>query len=98
MEASHAGEPRWGWGSDRQLLACRLSHVFGLVAVLGGLVALGWSPVPDAAPDQVVHGMSLLPAVADAVRAIGGAIANGASVLPSLDGSPATHLSVLLPR
>jgi N-acetylglucosamine-6-sulfatase len=33
--------PSWGWGTQRQLFACRLSHALGLVAVLGMLVALG---------------------------------------------------------
>lgn len=30
-----------GWGTDWQLWACRLSHLLGLVAVLGLLVLLG---------------------------------------------------------
>ena len=34
----------WGWGTGRQLLACRLSHALGLIVVLGMLWALGWTP------------------------------------------------------
>lgn len=36
--------PGWGWGTRRQLFACRLSHALGLVVVLGMLLALGWAP------------------------------------------------------
>lgn len=36
--------PNWGWGMQRQLLACRLCHALGLVVVLGMLLALGWTP------------------------------------------------------
>jgi hypothetical protein len=34
----------WGWGTSGQLFACRLCHALGLVAVLGMLLALGWTP------------------------------------------------------
>lgn len=37
--ALKAGAPNWGWGSGRQLLACRVSQILGLLAVL----ALLWS-------------------------------------------------------
>ena len=36
--------PSWGWGTEGQVLACRLSQVLGLMAVLGLLLALGWTP------------------------------------------------------
>jgi hypothetical protein len=36
--------PNWEWGTERQLFACRLFQAFGLVAVLGLLLALGWTP------------------------------------------------------
>ena len=36
--------PSWGWGTQRQLFACRLCHALGLVVVLGMLLALGWTP------------------------------------------------------
>ena len=32
--------PNWGWGTGRQLLACRLSHALGLLVVLAMLLAL----------------------------------------------------------
>ena len=35
--------------SQRQLLACRLSHLLGLVAVLTLLLILGWTPASDLA-------------------------------------------------
>ena len=38
------GAPNWGWGTERQLFACRLFQVFGLVIVLGMLLVLGWTP------------------------------------------------------
>jgi hypothetical protein len=38
------GASSWGWGTHRQLFACRLSHALGLVVVLGLLLALGWAP------------------------------------------------------
>jgi hypothetical protein len=50
MDASHGrGAVSWGWGSQRQLLACRLSHLLGLVAVLTLLLILGWTPASDLA-------------------------------------------------
>jgi hypothetical protein len=36
--------PSWGWGTERQLFACRLFQAFGLLAVLGMLLVLGWMP------------------------------------------------------
>jgi hypothetical protein len=33
----------WGWGPHEQVLACRISQVLGLIAVLGMLIAIGWS-------------------------------------------------------
>jgi hypothetical protein len=39
--SDQGGAPNWGWGTSRQLWACRLSHALGLVVVLGMLVALG---------------------------------------------------------
>lgn len=36
--------PGWGWGTERQLFACRMFQAFGLIAVLGLLLALGWTP------------------------------------------------------
>jgi hypothetical protein len=33
----------WGWATDWQAWACRLSHALGLIAVLMLLLALGWS-------------------------------------------------------
>jgi hypothetical protein len=41
MESLQGEAPSWGWGTDWQLWACRLSQVLGLAAVLGLLVALG---------------------------------------------------------
>ena len=34
----------WGWGTQQQLFACRLFQVFGLIAVLALLLAIGWTP------------------------------------------------------
>jgi hypothetical protein len=45
MEAfTGPGVPHWRWGTERQLFACRLFQVLGLIAVLGMLLALGWTP------------------------------------------------------
>lgn len=38
------GAPSWGWGTQGQLVACRLCHALGLVVVLGFLLAIGWAP------------------------------------------------------
>ena len=38
------GVPGWGWGTERQLFACRLFQAFGLIVVLGMLLAIGWAP------------------------------------------------------
>jgi hypothetical protein len=32
--------PHWGWGTTRQLWACRISQALGLIAVLALLLAL----------------------------------------------------------
>jgi hypothetical protein len=44
MESTVQSAPSWGWGTQRQLFACRLFQALGLVAVLGMLLALGWTP------------------------------------------------------
>lgn len=38
--------PNWGWGTGRQLWACRISLVLGLLAVLALLLALTSAPLP----------------------------------------------------
>jgi hypothetical protein len=35
--------PSWGWGPPERVLACRISQVLGLIAVLGMLIAIGWA-------------------------------------------------------
>jgi len=72
------------------MLACRLSHVFGLVAVLGTIAALGWTPLQDTNTDATVV-MQVLAGLRHLVEA-------AASVLPSFDESALTHLSTLLPH
>ena len=42
VRSAEQGVPNWGWGTQRQALACRLSQALGLVVVLGMLVAFGW--------------------------------------------------------
>lgn len=37
--------PSWGWGSHRQVWACRLSHAMALVVVLGLLLVVTDAPV-----------------------------------------------------
>jgi hypothetical protein len=39
LERVHA--PNWDWGTSWQLWACRMSHLLGLVAVLGLLWLVG---------------------------------------------------------
>jgi hypothetical protein len=34
IDSTRIAEPNWGWGTEGQIWACRLSHVLGLVAVL----------------------------------------------------------------
>jgi hypothetical protein len=34
IDSTRFTEPGWGWGTEGQLWACRLSHLLGLIAVL----------------------------------------------------------------
>jgi hypothetical protein len=44
MGQMHEGTtPGWGWGPQEHVLACRISQILGLIAVLGMLVAIGWA-------------------------------------------------------
>ncbi|MCC7372812.1 MAG: sulfatase [Chloroflexi bacterium] len=66
--------PHWGWGSGRQLWACRLSHALGLVVVLGMLVIVSATPPPRNGQGTVAAAPArpnVLLIVADDMRADG---------------------------
>jgi hypothetical protein len=44
IASNESGTPNWAWGSPRQLWACRVGHVLGLIAVLALLFILSTAP------------------------------------------------------